>query len=976
MNFRRQRLHRFFASPHLRRWPLWLAPSLYMASASLAVAAPQAGAEQTSAEMQQQAPNASSAAAASDGEEHAPPDAAPALSPGLNPPRPVQIVAPIYPQSAYDEEIEADVIVDVELDGAGAVKAVEATELTLFWYDDEGLLVEERAELSEDKWGFVDAALQSLRITRWHPALVVDEESPEGRPQPVIVERRVSFIWEEAVLAADEASSPVDPDAPATDPQEVLESPGESAAAAEDDEHELGQNPALPVNLEGRVLERGNRRPLPGILLSMFREPDGPRLDVLTDGEGRFSLRGLPEGEWYILIDEDGFRSLEATETVRSDDALVVTYRIERDYFDAYRSQTVEDPPAREVTRRTLETTEIQRIPGTNNDAIRVVQNLPGVARAPFSGGEILVRGSEASDSGVYIDGMPIPALYHFGGIRSVIPTELVQQLDFYPGNFGVRYGRATAGVLEVETTMRQADQWGGHIDVNLFDTGVFLEGPIGDKLTLQLGGRRSYIDAVLLAAKKVLPFNLTVAPRYYDYQARLLWDINSDHKASLMFFGSDDLVDLLLEDEDDLDPGTRGGFRASQNFHSALLRVDSRLSDTVSHTFRVIGGVQKVGVSAGEDFYLDLRLNQLALRDELKIQAKENLSFRVGLDVELTPARIGIRLPRPPSEGQQSIAFDAQEVIEVSKKILAFAPGMYLEADYRPIERLQILPGVRVDYFGLVGRWSGDARLGLRYDISDAVLVKGAVGNYHRAPDPNELLEDYGNPDLGLESAIQYSVGTEWKITDYLQFDAEVFYKDMRELVSPSSQLIDRGGVATPELYNNGGRGRVYGAEFFLRHQLANNFFGWLAYSISKSERRDFGSTDWRRFDTDQTHILTLLGSYNLPKNWSLGSRFRLVSGNLYTPVIGSTYDTSTGSYIRVSGPVNSERQPLFHQLDVRVDKRWVFRDWTLNLYLDIQNIYNRQNPEGTAYNYDFSESGRVSGLPFIPAFGIRGEF
>ncbi len=144
----------------------------------------------------------------------------------------------------------------------------------------------------------------------------------------------------------------------------------------------------------------------------------------------------------------------------------------------------------------------------------------------------------------------------------------------------------------------------------------------------------------------------------------------------------------------------------------------------------------------------------------------------------------------------------------------------------------------------------------------------------------------------------------------------------------------------------------------------------------MSRSERRDSGSSEYRLFDFDQTHILTLLGSYNLPKNWSIGARFRLVSGNPTTPIVGSVYDADADQYIRVTGEANSVRQLPFHQLDVRVDKRWIYDRWTLNAYLDLQNVYNRMNPEGVTYSYDFSEEAIITGLPLLPSFGIRAEF
>ena len=128
--------------------------------------------------------------------------------------------------------------------------------------------------------------------------------------------------------------------------------------------------------------------------------------------------------------------------------------------------------------------------------------------------------------------------------------------------------------------------------------------------------------------------------------------------------------------------------------------------------------------------------------------------------------------------------------------------------------------------------------------------------------------------------------------------------------------------------------------------------------------------------FDFDQTHILTLLGTYNLPQNWSIGGRFRLVSGNPTTPIVGSVYDSGNDTYVRVAGEPNSERSKAFHQLDIRVDKRWIFDRWTLNLYLDVQNVYNRMNQEGEVYSYDYSERADLTGLPFIPSLGIRAEF
>ena len=883
------------------------------------------------------------------------PTAEPAGIPaGLTPPELVSSVEAEYPPDAWDDEIEADVVLQIDVSAEGEVGNITPVRVLYYWYDENGDLQEEEGDVDDDSLGFIRSAVEAMSGYRFRPAILADDDNPDGRPIPVQLTWRIGFVVEqqdERTVELDEAFESDDP----ADADRVL--------------------PDGPVNLRGQVLERGRRRTLAGMRVQAYREPDGPRIDTLTDDDGRFTFRGLPAGTWLIVIDEAGFLPLEVNEQVTREDLVDVVYRVEREYFDEYRSQTVEAPPAREVTRRRLEVQEIQRIPGNNNDAIRVVQNLPGVARAAFSGGDIIVRGSEPNDSAFFIDGMPIPTLYHFGGLRAVVPSELLQDLNFYPGNFGVRYGRATAGVLEVTTTHRQAEEWSGHIDANLFDTGVFFQGPIGDRVTVQFGARRSYIDGVLAAASAVIPVQFTVAPRYYDYQARVIWQINDTNTASLMLFGSDDLVDLVLRDQSGLDPGIRGGFRSISNFHNALLRWDTRISDTLTNEVRFLAGIQGFGASAGQDFYLDLALRNFAFRDELAWRASDTVTLRTGVDIRATPGTLGVRLPRPPREGEAGVDFAAAPVVEAEQDFRIYTPGIYAELDLQPNESLQIIPGVRADYFRGRG-WSVDGRLGARYSVSDLVTLKGAVGSYSRAPDPDETSRVFGNPDLALERALQYSLGFELDLTEFLEFDVEVFYKDLRRLVSRSDGVLEREGEAFPEVYNNGGRGRVYGAEFFLRHQLANNFFGWLTYTISRSERLDSGADAWRLFDSDQTHILALIGSYNLPRNWSVGARYRLISGNPFTPLIGSTFDVDNDTYIRVAGPPNSDRNRLFHQLDVRVDKRWIFDRWTLNAYLDLQNAYNRMNPEGFRYSYDYSETDIVTGLPIIPAFGIRAEF
>jgi len=172
---------------------------------------------------------------------------------------------------------------------------------------------------------------------------------------------------------------------------------------------------------------------------------------------------------------------------------------------------------------------------------------------------------------------------------------------------------------------------------------------------------------------------------------------------------------------------------------------------------------------------------------------------------------------------------------------------------------------------------------------------------------------------------------------------------------------------------FDNSRLGRAYGVEVFLRRELTSNFFGWIAYTLSWSEVKDQGS-DWRFTDFDQRHILTMVAQYKFGNGWELGGRFRLATGKPTGVWTDSTFDADTDSY-RAIGNVTA-RTPTFHQLDLRVDRSFVFDLWTLGLYLDVQNVYNQPNEEFEFSDYRFRTAQVITGLPILPTLGVKGTF
>jgi hypothetical protein len=291
--------------------------------------------------------------------------------------------------------------------------------------------------------------------------------------------------------------------------------------------------------------------------------------------------------------------------------------------------------------------------------------------------------------------------------------------------------------------------------------------------------------------------------------------------------------------------------------------------------------------------------------------------------------------------------------------------------------KRLTITPQLRVDMLAMSGyrgtpdefnhaNVAPEPRLAVRYQLTKWLALKAAIGVYHQPPQPGQLSKITGNPNLTPELGFTYVFGVESDPTRTLHVEAQAFYKDLRQLVVAGEHFGD------PALVNDG-QGRVYGGELLVRQELWHNFFGWIAYTVSRSERQDHPGDPWRIFQFDQTHIFTLIASYKLPRGYQVGLRFRYVTGDPYTPVASPSafFDANNGSYRAVYGPVDA-----FHQLDVRFDKAWTFDRWKLSVYLDLQNLYNNRAPESVTYNFNDRISAPLAGLPIIPDLGIRGDF
>lgn len=757
--------------------------------------------------------------------------------------------------------------------------------------------------------------------------------------------------------------------------------------------------PPTHGELEGTLYITGAEAPLAGAEI-VLTSPDGQERRITTDGDGHFKLSELLPGKYQLKINAAGFDPFESDEEVVAGEAVGVKYRLSP-VSEGLEITVKGERPPREVTRRTLERREINRIPGTSGDALRSLQSLPGVARPPGLAGLLIVRGSAPEGTAYFVDGSDVPQIYHFGGLSSVVPTELLDKIDFYPGNFSAKYGRKMGGVVDVSLrkpdTKCNADYgqptektgcFHGMAQADLIDLRALVQGPIPIKgWSFAVAGRYSWFDKWLKPALEAAGSSVTSAPIYSDYQL-IAEHQTGDSRTSIRMFGASDRFEVIITDPAAQDPAFGGNLRFGQSFIRGQIFNETKLSRSVELTSMLSVGYDKTRFGLGL-FRFDLDLHPIYWREELGATLARGVKVNAGLDFSMAPFDVLVRAPLPPRPGEPaSPPFATQPLRETRNSGFGFRPAWYVEAELTPLDRLRVVPGVRLDFARDSGHADFSPRVNARYDLVKGVAadpgagvafqrrttLKGGAGVFDQPPEFQETDKVFGTPNLRSNRSIHYSIGVEQELSRHVELSVEGFYKDLTNQVSRET------GAGSAYVYNNLGIGSVKGIETLVKFKPSDRFFGWIAYTLSRSVRQDSPSSEQYLFQYDQTHNLILLGSYRLGRGWEFGARFRVVSGPLDTPVVGrpslpALYVADAGSYVPLQGKPYTTRMPLFHQLDLRVDKRWQFKAWALSAYLDVQNAYNHPAAESYVYSFDYSRRSYQTGIPIIPSIGLRGE-
>jgi len=726
----------------------------------------------------------------------------------------------------------------------------------------------------------------------------------------------------------------------------------------------------VPVlSVEGRIREAGSKEPLGGVQLSLTG-PDDEVFTVRAEPDGRFALNDLAEGEWQMLVTGPGLDPEEVRFTVAQGKvAQVVAYpKVTRPWEAEQAAEVIEvvdRAVAPEVTERVLDADEIRYLPGSNGDVVKAVQNLPGVARPPLGIGQLIVRGTAPEDTAYYVDGVAIPLAFHFGGLSTVVPSDAIEEVAFLPGNFGVRYGRVIGGTIDIRTTTTLPERSNGFVSVDLFQASVFAEQRVSDKTAVTFAGRRSYADAVLNPILNGMP-NLSVrAPRYYDLQARVLHRTDAGTTFDALFLLSDDRFRILGVDDDGEETPAIG---LTQAFRRLRLRAIHPLGSGWRSETAVGVGPETQTFEFGGDGQAYEKAFAVDLRQELYRPAPSDggVGWRLGLDARTD--RVSYLIDVPTFGGgavEENVGWRTR-------------PAAYVEPTV-DVGRFTFVPGVRVggQVFDKHAHAWVDPRFSATAEATPTTRFKLAVGRYSQPALPRQVAEV---PELGTTWSLQTSIGVEQQVGESVSLELTRFYNWLGGVVVGREDAF-RFFTGPPPVgpfdlgaYANQGKGRIAGIEASVK-VATPRLVALGTATLSRSVRIDRQGVEGL-FTYDQPIVLNALASYKLPKGWRIGGRARFSSGNPYTPVVNRVFDHDTRGFQPVYGERSSARMPPFWSLDVRIDKEWTFRTWTLAFYLDVQNATNNQNIEVMGWTYDYSEEAPTTGLPILPAFGLRASW
>ena len=746
-------------------------------------------------------------------------------------------------------------------------------------------------------------------------------------------------------------------------------------------------------NISGLVIDRYTGQPIEFANVSIV----DLGLGSSTDSLGFFKINNLNPGIYNLQVSFIGYKT-ETIYELKLTPSRSIYQIIELDQTgsDLDEVELTSEPlfsKENPISIKDIGASEIKRSPGGNRDISKVIQSFPGVASSTSFRNDIIIRGGAPNENVFYLDGIEVPNINHFstqgssGGPVGMLNVDLIESVDYLSGGFPSNRGNTLSSIFEFSQKVGNPDKLNTNLTLGSSDLALLLDGPLGNNSSFVLSARKSYLQFLFKALQ--LPF----LPEYNDIQFKYLNRLSDQSELTVIGLGAIDNFSLNKEANDglsDIETLNRNQYILDN------IPVNDQWNYTIGSRYRYFmpkGGFHTLVLSRNH-------LNNTAIKFDDNIENIENLVLDYSSEEIENKFRYEYTIKKWGWDLNIGAGTDYVQYLNETYNKISGANGEIIEINYDSSleflktgffaqftnqffnERVMLSLGLRTDFNNYSKSMSNifdqfSPRASLSYYLKSNLKFSINSGIYYQLPPytvmgyrENGVLINKEN-NLTYIECIHYVSGFEFITKSNTKLSLEGFYKKYDNypyLVRNSISLANLGadfGVIGDEPVTSSSKGRTYGLEFFAQRKLTKGIYGLLSYTFSYSQFANIeNSNNYLPSSWDQRHIINLCAAKKFSRNWEIGLKWRYTSGSPYTPYneqISMQADVwaVNGQGILDYNNINSLRNPSFHQLDIRLDKKYYFKKWSLNIYLDIENVYNKVATLGPYLSVERDQSG-----------------
>jgi len=716
--------------------------------------------------------------------------------------------------------------------------------------------------------------------------------------------------------------------------------------------------------LKGKVVEAATGLGIP--LASVFITETAAGTE--TDSTGNFVLGPMPSGQYYLNASHLGYDDiLMRLVTISAGQTSQVSLEMEYD-SNTLDEITVKATPFKKGVdvppqMHSMFSSEIQRNPGSDNDISKVIRTLPGVTTLSSFRNDLIIRGGAPNENRFFLDGVEIPVINHLvtqgasGGAFSIINSRQLRKVDYMSSSFPANRGNALSSVFDFYLKDPARDRFTGSVWMGGTEAGISFETPIGQKTSMMLSGRRSYRQYIL----KLL--NFAFLPVYNDMTAKV--KVNLNNKSTLTFLGIGAIDDFALNED--------VGNNEVQRYLLDNLPVSKQSNYTIGAVYNYYGknsnltlvGSRSVLNNNAEKYYqnnpadpenliLNYTSGESSNRARLEYSyLKNNFKISAGAGIEDHTGNYDVFNRIYNESGLTTVDYISRINFQQYSIFSEIAKSWWND-------RLILSGAARVDGNNYNESMENpfdhvSGRINLDIGLTNSLTLKLGVANYFQMP-PMLTLSYQNSGELDNQEIAQYlqslhyTAGFSWSTNISSRLSVEGFLKkypgymfSLRDNISLAHQPVDFGVFGNFPV-DFGSEGRAYGVEVFYQQRLYKGLYGMLTYTLSKSEYRDeigiFRPSTW-----DANHVVNFTLGKKFNDKWELGINWRMQSAIPFTPFdlelssLRSAWDINNQG-IRDYSQLNNARGKSTNIINARVDRIYKFPKWTLNVFLDFENI------------------------------------